>query len=91
MMGRTEKERERARRTERHSIETKTEHGQVPLSIPYLHKIIYSAQERGEKITRCLRRARVRSPEPEYEPVQSVEWKVFIIENRFPNSANVER
>lgn len=42
-------------------MEERTEHGQVPLAVPYLHKIIYSARTWRE-ITPWLRQARVLAP-----------------------------
>lgn len=56
----------------------KEEHGQVPLAVPYLHKIIYSTRTWRE-ITPWLRQARVLA-------LTNVQRLVFIIENRFSNS-----
>lgn len=43
-VGVEEEKKERAL-MKRHAIKRRTEHEQVPLSIPYLHKIIYSVQD----------------------------------------------
>lgn len=63
---------------ERRPMEKRTEHRQVPLAVPYLHKIIYSARTWRE-ITPWLRQARVLA-------LTNVQRLVFIIENRFSNS-----
>lgn len=78
MVIREEERRKRRRGMERHPMEKRTEHRQVPLAVPYLHKIIYSARTWRE-ITPWLRQAQVLA-------LTNVQRLVFIIENRFSNS-----